>query len=81
MLLKKFATLAAASALALGSVASAHPLSLVNSPAARASADTGAASQLTFNDRTTRLAVLAAIALLIVAGIALFDDDDGPDSP
>ena len=80
MLLKRIATLAAASMLALGSVASAHPLSLANGPAARASAETGSASKLNGDSTMTQLAVLAVIALLIWAGTELFDGDE-PTSP
>ena len=80
-MMKTIATLVAASSLALGNLASAQPLSLAHSPAARASAETGAASQLNGSDRTTRLAVLAVIALLIWGGIELFGDDDDDDRP
>lgn len=82
---KKMATTAAALSLLAGSVApamAAHPLSVANSPDARAAAEVSGANELgNLNPQWTRLAVLGAIALLIIAGIALFDDDDGPDSP
>ena len=83
-MIKKMATMAAAVSLAFGSVApafAAHPLSVADSPAARASADMQDSSQLgDMSDTTTQIAVLVVIALLIWAGTELFDDDE-PDSP
>ena len=80
MLLKKMATMAAALSLVAGSVApafAAQPLSLDASPTVRASAETGASSNLNGDrdDTWMQLAGLAGVALIILAIVLLLDDD------
>jgi hypothetical protein len=74
---RKFMTMVAAGALAVGSTAAqaAAPLSLAHSPEARASASMEGASEL----RRDQVAVALGV-LLIILLIAVFVDD-GPDSP
>ncbi len=87
-MLKKLALLAAATSLAMGTVAAqaAQSSSVANAPAARAAADMSGASALRGrSDTTIQIAVLAIVALLIWAGTELFDDDEddvqNPNSP